>query len=248
MADVLGKYTFSETPDVNGIDVLLDNGTTVSSVTGVSDQILVTGTATSPIVGIVPNAIMPGIESLTLPSGTTAERPLVPVSGMIRYNTTLGYNEKYTGAYWSPFGLLLQLVTGNIAISTGTTQLPWDNTTPAITEGHQIWTTSFTPVSATSKIIIQFSLIVGTTTAARIATTTTFFGTTIIGASSTYCATANQPFALTASYVYSPASTATVTLQSRSGLNGTGTLSINQVGANSLNGAAVTEYRIMEIE
>lgn len=59
---------------------------------------------------------------------------------------------------------------------------------------------------------------------------------------------ANQPFPSAVSFVYSPGSVATVTIQARCGLNGTGTLSINQVNGNSLGGAAVTEYLIMEIE
>ena len=249
MSDVLGKFTFSETPDVNGVSVLLDNGTTVSSVSGTTNQIAVSGTAASPIVGLADNPVIPGVESMILPSGTTAQRPVAPLAGMVRYNSTLGYNEKYTGSYWSAFGLVLQVVQGNITSSIGTTQLPWDNTVPLITEGHQIWTQSFTPVSATSRILIQFTTTVATSTAARVATTSVFYGTTIVSAVGSYCATANQPFPSAVSFVYLPGSVATVTIQARCGLNGTGTLSINQVGASLiLAGAAVTEYLIMEIE
>ena len=41
---------------------------------------------------------------ITLPAGTTAQRPASPVQGMTRYNTTLGYVEWYdtTGATWRP--------------------------------------------------------------------------------------------------------------------------------------------------
>jgi hypothetical protein len=38
--------------------------------------------------------------ALTMPSGTTAERPGSPVAGMIRYNTTLGLTEYYNGTAW----------------------------------------------------------------------------------------------------------------------------------------------------
>jgi hypothetical protein len=40
-----------------------------------------------------------------LPSGTTAQRPASPTDGMIRFNTTLGYNEWYSSAQssWFPF-------------------------------------------------------------------------------------------------------------------------------------------------
>ena len=38
--------------------------------------------------------------ALTMPSGTTAERPASPVTGMIRYNTTTGVTEYYNGTTW----------------------------------------------------------------------------------------------------------------------------------------------------
>ena len=39
-----------------------------------------------------------------LPSGTTAERPVSPNTGNIRYNTTTGFAEVYTAAGWGTFG------------------------------------------------------------------------------------------------------------------------------------------------
>jgi hypothetical protein len=41
---------------------------------------------------------------LGLPSGTTAQRPVTPLVGMVRFNTTLGYAEIYTGSNWTKFG------------------------------------------------------------------------------------------------------------------------------------------------
>jgi hypothetical protein len=247
MSEVLGSLSFLETPDVNGIP-LLAQGDAATTVLGTADQIAVTGTVASPIIGLASNAVVPGTQSMTLPGGVTSQRPVIPLPGMIRYNATLGYNEKYTGAYWGPFGLLLQLVTGNISSSTGTTQIPFDNTTPLITEGHQIWTTSFTPISATSQIIINYTMLVATSTAGRFATTSVFFGTPIVSATSTLLATTNSPYNLCHQAVFVPGSTATITLQARCGLNNTGTLSINQSNATNLNGSAVTRYTIMEIE
>lgn len=37
---------------------------------------------------------------LTLPSGTTAQRPNSPISGMVRFNTTMGVTEAYMGGTW----------------------------------------------------------------------------------------------------------------------------------------------------
>lgn len=39
--------------------------------------------------------------ALTLPSGTTAERPSSPVNGMIRYNTTFNIVEQYANGAWN---------------------------------------------------------------------------------------------------------------------------------------------------
>lgn len=41
---------------------------------------------------------------LQLPSGTTLQRPASPVTGMVRFNSTLGYAEIYTGTSWIKFG------------------------------------------------------------------------------------------------------------------------------------------------
>jgi hypothetical protein len=44
---------------------------------------------------------------LTIPYGTTAQRPTVPTTGMIRFNTSLKCNEYYNGTDW------IDLLTGN---------------------------------------------------------------------------------------------------------------------------------------
>lgn len=41
-----------------------------------------------------------GNTALTIPVGTTAQRPGTPAVGMIRFNTTLGYQEYYNGTNW----------------------------------------------------------------------------------------------------------------------------------------------------
>jgi len=37
-------------------------------------------------------------------TGTTAQRPASPQTGMIRYNTDLGYHEIYNGTAWIQWG------------------------------------------------------------------------------------------------------------------------------------------------
>lgn len=49
------------------------------------------------------NLSVPGTGYVDLPAGTTAERPGTPNSGMVRYNTSLGYFEGY-GTSWGKIG------------------------------------------------------------------------------------------------------------------------------------------------
>lgn len=51
------------------------------------------------LIGLDDNIIMPGTEAATIPIGTTAQRPVSPVAGMIRYNTTEGCLEVYDGSW-----------------------------------------------------------------------------------------------------------------------------------------------------
>ena len=45
-----------------------------------------------------------GSEGVTLPSGTTAERPSSPATGVFRFNTTTDVMEYYDGALWQTLG------------------------------------------------------------------------------------------------------------------------------------------------
>lgn len=45
-----------------------------------------------------------GTGALTLPVGTTAQRPASPATGQLRFNTTLGYTEIYNGTVWIGIG------------------------------------------------------------------------------------------------------------------------------------------------
>jgi len=73
--------------------------------------------------GLVTAANNPG--AFIIPSGTTAQRPVNPTNGMIRYNTTLGYVEIYKGGIWSD-------VSGR-AVGGGSDQIFWLNDTVVTT-------------------------------------------------------------------------------------------------------------------
>lgn len=50
------------------------------------------------------NVTMSSTGYVLIPSGTTAERPLVPVNGEMRYNTDTGQFEGYQGGAWGQLG------------------------------------------------------------------------------------------------------------------------------------------------
>lgn len=180
MAEVLGTLSFLDTPDVNGVLILTET-TGVGSVSGTANQIAITGTAPNFTVGLADNAILPGTGSLTLPTGTTAQRPGTPANGMLRYNSTFGNAEFYSQTTWRPVGQVVQVVTGTIAQNSSNLQIPFDATTPVSTEGFQLWTQSFTPLYANSLITIQSNQWVVVNSAAdTVVTGAMFNGTTCI--------------------------------------------------------------------
>ena len=50
------------------------------------------------------NPTFTGTEFMLIPKGTTAERPLVPVNGEMRYNTDTNQFEGYQGGAWGQLG------------------------------------------------------------------------------------------------------------------------------------------------
>ena len=143
---------------------------------------------------------------------------------------------------------VLQVVTGTILASTNSSGTPpWDGTPPLNTEGSQLWSQAFTPLSATSRILIMQTPTISHANSGRIVTTSFFAGAVNIGATGATCPANNAVFALPLSVVYSPGSTALITFSCRGGANGAGICYFNQASAGSLGGAAEVEYVIMEI-
>jgi len=214
---VLGTESFLSTPDVNGTLVMLNGGG---------------------------NPLMS--------SGITAARPAFGNTGNIFVDTTTNDIYRDTGTAWVLLSQshLLQMVSGNIAATTGTTTVATAlNTVPTIAGGFQIWTTSFTPTVTTSRLVIQFTVTASHGTAARPVITSCFAGSTNIGSVASYMTTANLAYPIVYQCVYSPGSITPITISARAGSTGSGTLSIGQYNGttNTLGGAAVTEYTIMEI-
>lgn len=64
------------------------------------------------------------VGGLTIPAGTTAQRPATPTTGMLRYNTSTSTIETYTGASWITLGAVYDTdstSTGYFDLPSGTT-------------------------------------------------------------------------------------------------------------------------------
>lgn len=222
--------------------------TPVPSIDGTAGQIAVTpGTNITPtVIALSANPTIPGTGGVLIPTGTTAERPDTPVTGTVRYNSTLGYHEKFTGAYWGPYGRLLQVSTVNITAQSGTTTVPLDNTTPTNTEGWQFFSTTFTPLSATSRILIHLSITCSMSgTGSMIGSI--FAGTTNIGAKA-QIRSSTSGHQMSWNISYQPGSTATITFSGRLGGSANSTSYVNSAGTVTLGGALASQLIIQEVE
>jgi hypothetical protein len=114
-----------------GFLALPGNGTVSGRImTGTANQIDVTnsnGAAGDPTFSIANNPVLSGVEGVTVPSGTSAERPSSPNDGEIRYNTDLGLFEGYLSGSWQTFASGGSGVT-SIATGTGLTGGPITST------------------------------------------------------------------------------------------------------------------------
>ena len=60
-----------------------------TSILGTTNQITVSVTAGVATIALATNTIIPGTASVTIPTGTTVQRPSTPTVGMFRFNTSL---------------------------------------------------------------------------------------------------------------------------------------------------------------
>jgi len=72
----------------------------VAQIFGTSDKDFTVNTVSNTNVILAGTLNVANNADVAIPSGTTAQRPSIPVSGMIRNNTTLGGTEIYNGTSW----------------------------------------------------------------------------------------------------------------------------------------------------
>lgn len=220
MADVLGKYSFLDVPDVNGTNVLLEL-----------------------------NPIMTGTGSLTLPKGTTAQRPGSPVAGMTRFNTTLGDTEYYDGSVWvqQTQPVTSQFLYQEIGQSTFTNQvIPYDNSIPTNTEGVLYATIVITTTTATSKVVGRFNAWFDTSSNNRQVIMSSFRGTTCIDASAVNAGTSGRPVSGVSAFIDLPGSIGTFTYTIRIGTDSNTTIYVNRGSATTLGGVSSSQFTLQE--
>lgn len=244
----------------NGILVQTAPDTFTSrTITGTANQITVTngdGVAGNPVIALADNPILAGTAGMVLNTGTSAERPATPTNGTIRYNTTLAATEIYQNGAWYEIGLTspggsgyLAIYTGTIPASSGTSATPWDNTSPLVTEGTEIWTRTITPSSTASTFKFTVPFTVDVSTSNRIVIASLFRGTVNIGSAVFFATGGGRPTTLCLAVSDNPATSAPVTYSMRVGIGGGGgTWYVNATNAgNDLGGSLLSSYEITEI-
>lgn len=130
-----GTFIFTLANDLAAVENLATTGIATRTaadtwatrtITGTTNTITVTngnGVAGNPTLTIAANPVLPGTASVTMPSGTTAQRPATPTNGMIRYNSTTGVLEMYQGGAWINIGTNTTNATVSSVAVTGSTGL-----------------------------------------------------------------------------------------------------------------------------
>jgi hypothetical protein len=151
-----------------------------------------------------------------------------------------------------PGDIIQQVHTQSGTSATGTTQIPFDNTIPQITEGNEYMTRAITPTNASNILLIDVSIIlssnfVGTTTI----TAALFRDSTAnaLAAGTQLSPAANSPMTVSFRHRMTAGSTAATTFRVRGGTSGAGTTTFNgNAGAGALGGVLASSITITEIK
>lgn len=133
-------------------------------------------------------------------------------------------------------GIVKQITSGSIPAFAGTTIIPYDNTTPLITEGTAIWSKSYTPTSLTSNILINCSFSAEVTTGNRYVIAAVFRNSTCIGTSLYRFGNSGYITPFQFLIIDLPNTTSTVTYSCRVGISNSATWYVNREAASILNG------------
>ena len=262
-----GTLTFALANDLAAVEGLATTGLAIRTaadtwatrtIQGTANQIAVTngaGTTGDPTLAIAANPIIPGTGSIQVPSGTTAQRTSPASNGMIRFNTTTNNYEVWIVDKWVNLSLFssggvyqINAYLGDIPPTSGTSAVPFDNTTPLSTEGTQIWTRTVTPASTSSTFVVECPMTVDIGTSNRVLIVSIFRDTVNIGSALFYSTGGGRPTTLSLKVNDAPASAGPITYSMRAGIGaGSGTWYVNSnATGNNLGSALISQYEIRE--
>lgn len=135
----------------------------------------------------------------------------------------------------------------NIPPCSGTTLIPYDKTIPQITEGTQLWSSTVTPASATSRFVIRFDGFISSGSGTRYVSVAIFANDECIGVSTQLASVAKAPFQLVVCAVTSPGTTAPITFSVRIGNSSTATWYIGQTVTGTFGGVGSTNVTMTEL-
>lgn len=142
---------------------------------------------------------------------------------------------------------VVNVVTG--AVATGTTQLPYDDTIPQITEGNEFMTLAITPRSDTNKLRIDVVFHGGASVSARLAVALFQDSTAgALAAVETFIDATSGGATIPLTYYMTAGTTSATTFRVRAGMNVAGTTTFNgAAGTRLYGGVSASSITITEI-
>lgn len=236
---------------VNGAPQLIQAGDAIPISAGGTNASTAAGALASLGAAPILNPIFTGLSGIGLPNGASADRPVSPPNGLLRYNSTLGCSEVFGPDGWLRVDSgVLNVYTGTIAVTSGSNNLiPYDNAAPLSTEGVQLWTATITPAAVGTTMIIDFSAMLDINTTSVTATLAIFKGTTLLGFITTSAtgSSGNRPAAVNIKALDTVASTSPITYTCRIGTSANSTWYVGRGAAFSQGGVNNSILLITEV-
>ena len=193
------------------------------------------------------NPTFTGLIGARLPVGATADRGAGEI-GRVRYNSTTGKFEGFgSDGFIDLSNVLLANYSGNVGGVSGTTQIAYGNSSPAISGGTELWSRTITPTLVGSTNKVKFDTVVDSGTNGRYVTLALFRDNTLIGWTTTFIATANRPQAISISVNDQNTSTTPVKYSCRIGISGSGTWYVGRGATNTMGNVNNSGWSIDEV-
>lgn len=199
-------------------------------------------------------------DATTVAVGTTAQEPAAG-AGKVRYDSTTGRFRASNGSAFQNLLRSTEVVPTDFAASSSyhclqrvrvtstattaiTATIAADTSIPQITEGTQILTTSFTPRSASSELLLR-ARVCGTFPTGQDMLLAVFRSTSNDAIVADFCRFSAVDGFMIIEGTYSPGSTNAITLSARVAVTG-GTFTLNHTSSNNLGGVVPTFLQIEE--